>query len=256
MQPEPGQLSPLAQLVPAPVQVPRLDRRPDRRREHQPVLPPGAAQRQALSILPLLVLFEVAHREPGQHDGSPRAAGLRLGDLELAVHTPMARRTGSCREPRSMSSQRKASSSPRRRPVVSARTYRASSRSPSPLYKVRVRPRAIEAFDVQEPRIKAAPLRGAAGSASGPRSALRRPARRTPSHSTVRLAQISTPTRHAGRMRVPARSSRSGPARGRRVRRCLRSHCTSGPPGRLPRPLLQTCPGQAKIPMRCARVHG
>jgi hypothetical protein len=36
------------------------------------VLPPGVARRQPLSILPLLVLFEVAHRELGQHDGSPR----------------------------------------------------------------------------------------------------------------------------------------------------------------------------------------
>ena len=51
------------------------------------MLPPGVAQRQALTVLPLLMLLEVAHRELGQHDGSPRAAGLRLNDLELAVDT-------------------------------------------------------------------------------------------------------------------------------------------------------------------------
>jgi hypothetical protein len=55
MQPEPVQASPLP-LVPAPVHVPRLETRPDRRRQHQPVLPPSVARRQVLSILPLLVL--------------------------------------------------------------------------------------------------------------------------------------------------------------------------------------------------------
>ena len=33
------------------------------------------------------MLLEVAHRELGQHDGSPRAAGLRLNDLEPAIDT-------------------------------------------------------------------------------------------------------------------------------------------------------------------------
>jgi len=49
------------------------------------VLTPCVAQRQVLTVLPLLMLLEVAHRELGQHDGSPRAAGLQLNDLELAI---------------------------------------------------------------------------------------------------------------------------------------------------------------------------
>jgi hypothetical protein len=60
MQPEPVQVGLPPRLIPAPVHVARLDRRPDGRSEYQPVLTPGIPQRQALGVLPFLVLLEEA----------------------------------------------------------------------------------------------------------------------------------------------------------------------------------------------------
>jgi hypothetical protein len=49
------------------------------------VLPPCVTERLALSVLPFLVLLEMAHREPGQHHRPPRAACLRLDNLKFAA---------------------------------------------------------------------------------------------------------------------------------------------------------------------------
>jgi hypothetical protein len=49
------------------------------------MIPPYLTERLALSVLPLLVLPKMTHREPGQHNRPPRAARLRLHNLKFSI---------------------------------------------------------------------------------------------------------------------------------------------------------------------------
>src|SRR5262249_31670655 len=85
MKPQPVQPGLRAQVVPPPVDVPRLYRRADRRGEDQSVVLPGFAQREPLGVLPLAVLSKVADSESGQNHGPPRALRLRFHHLQAAA---------------------------------------------------------------------------------------------------------------------------------------------------------------------------
>ena len=85
MKPQPVEARANPQFVPAPVDVARLDRCADGGSEHEPVLTPRLAERQALGGLPLAVLAQMTDRQPGQHDRPPGCARLGLQDLQLAV---------------------------------------------------------------------------------------------------------------------------------------------------------------------------
>ena len=95
------------------------------------MLLPGITQRLALSALPFLVFPKMAHREPGQHDRPPRAAGLRLGDLKFAADSLHSQ--AHVKLPRSEMDV----IPPQRQQLTTAKTgghrqdYRTSSRSPS-----------------------------------------------------------------------------------------------------------------------------
>jgi hypothetical protein len=85
MKPERGEARPLPQLVPAAVDIARLDRCADGGGKHEPVLTPCLPQRKASRVLPLPVLAQVADGQPGQDNCPPGGARLRLHDPQLAV---------------------------------------------------------------------------------------------------------------------------------------------------------------------------